>query len=93
VRDLTGTRLGHYEVKERLGVGGMAVVYRAVQSSLGREVALKVLAPALSEDQEFLKRFENEARTLASLDHPNILAIIDFDTVEGTTFLLSLIHI
>jgi len=87
VRDLTGTRLGHYEVKERLGVGGMAVVYRAVQSSLGREVALKVLAPALTEDQEFLKRFENEARTLASLDHPNILAIIDFDTVEGTTFL------
>jgi serine/threonine-protein kinase len=87
VRDLTGTRLGHYEVKERLGVGGMAVVYRAVQSSLGREVALKVLAPALTEDVEFLKRFENEARSLASLDHPNILAIIDFDTIEGTTFL------
>jgi Protein kinase domain len=87
VRDLTGTTLGHYEVKERLGVGGMAVVYRAVQSSLGREVALKVLAPALTEDSEFLKRFENEARVLASLDHPNILAIIDFDTVDGVTFL------
>lgn len=87
MRDLTGTRLGHYEVKERLGVGGMAVVYRAVQSSLGREVALKVLAPALTEDPEFLMRFENEARTLASLDHPNILAIIDFDTIDGTTFL------
>jgi Protein kinase domain len=87
VRDLTGTTLGHYEVKERLGVGGMAVVYRAVQSSLGREVALKVLAPALTEDTEFLRRFENEARTLASLDHPNILAIIDFDTIDGVTFL------
>jgi serine/threonine protein kinase len=87
VRDLTGTRLGHYEVKERLGVGGMAAVYRAVQSSLGREVALKVLSPALTEDEEFQKRFANEARALASLDHPNILAIIDFDTIEGTTFL------
>ena len=87
MRDLTGTRLGNYEVQEQLGVGGMAVVYRAVQSSLGREVALKVLAPALTEDSEFLKRFENEARTLASLDHPNILAIIDFDTVDGVTFL------
>src|SRR5947209_17571380 len=65
----------------------MAVVYRAVQSSLGREVALKVLAPALTADTEFLRRFENEARTLASLDHPNILAIIDFDTIDGTTFL------
>jgi serine/threonine-protein kinase len=87
VRDLTGTRIGHYEVKERLGSGGMAVVYRAVQSSLGREVALKVLAPAVTEDEEFLKRFENEARALASLDHPNILAIIDLDTIDGTTFL------
>ena len=87
VRDLTGTSLGRYEVKERLGAGGMAVVYRAVQSSLGREVALKVLAPALTEDDEFLRRFENEARALASLDHPNILAIIDFDTIDGTTFL------
>jgi eukaryotic-like serine/threonine-protein kinase len=87
VRDLTGTRLGNYEVKERLGVGGMAVVYRAVQSKLGREVALKVLAPALAEDDEFLKRFENEARALASLDHPNILTIIDFDTIDETTFL------
>jgi eukaryotic-like serine/threonine-protein kinase len=87
VRDLTGTRLGHYEVKEQLGVGGMAVVYRAVQASLGREVALKVLAPSLTEDEEFLRRFENEARALASLDHPNILAIIDFDSIDGTTFL------
>ena len=87
MRDLTGTTLGHYEVQERLGVGGMAEVYRAIQTSLGREVALKVLTPSLVEDETFLKRFENEARTLASLDHPNILPIFDFDRTDGVAFL------
>lgn len=87
MRDLTGTVLGHYEVQERLGVGGMAEVYRAIQTSLGREVALKVLTPSLVEDETFLKRFENEARTLASLDHPNILPIYDFDRADGVAFL------
>jgi eukaryotic-like serine/threonine-protein kinase len=87
MRDLTGSRLGNYEVAERLGVGGMAVVYRAVQSTLGREVALKVLSPALTEDDRFSRRFESEARTLARLDHPNILAVIDFETIDGVTFL------
>jgi len=79
VRDLTGTTLGHHEIKERLGAGGMAVVYRAIQQPLGREVALKVLAPALVAEPGFSQRFENEARALAALDHPNILPIYDFD--------------
>lgn len=87
VRDLTGTVFGHYEVKQRLGMGGMAVVYLAVQQPLGREVALKALRPTLAEDGEFIGRFQVEAKTLARLEHPNILPIYDFDTIDGVTFL------
>jgi serine/threonine protein kinase len=75
MKDLTGTRVGSYEIVERLGGGGMAVVYRAVQQPLGREVALKALSPELFQDDGFVKRFEAEAKTLAKLDHPNILPI------------------
>ena len=87
MKDLTGTRLGQYEIVERLGGGGMAVVYRAVQQPLGREVALKALSPELFQDEGFVKRFETEAKTLAKLDHPNILPIYDFEVLEGVAFL------
>ena len=87
MKDLTGTRLGQYEIVERLGGGGMAVVYRAVQQPLGREVALKALSPELFQDEGFVKRFETEAKTLAKLDHPNILPIYDFEVTEGVAFL------
>jgi serine/threonine protein kinase len=87
VRDLTGTRLGQYEIVERLGGGGMAVVYRAVQQPLGREVALKALSSELFQDEGFVKRFETEAKTLAKLDHPNILPIYDFEVLDGSAFL------
>jgi serine/threonine protein kinase len=87
VKDLTGTRLGQYEIVERLGGGGMAVVYRAVQQPLGREVALKALSSELFQDDGFVKRFETEAKTLAKLDHPNILPIYDFEVLEGSAFL------
>ncbi len=87
MRDLTGRRLGNYEVRERLGAGGMAVVYRAVQHPLNREVALKALTPALVEDPGFIQRFELEARTLARLDHPNILLIYDFGVSEGVVYI------
>lgn len=87
MKDLTGTRLGQYEIVERLGGGGMAVVYRAVQQPLGREVALKALSPELFEDEGFVKRFEAEAKTLARLDHPNILTIYDFEINEGVAYL------
>ena len=87
MKDLTGTRVGQYEIVERLGGGGMAVVYRAVQQPLGREVALKALSPELFQDDGFVKRFETEAKTLAKLDHPNILPIYDFEVTEGVTFL------
>ncbi len=87
MKDLTGTRLGQYEIVERLGGGGMAVVYRAVQQPLGREVALKALSSELFQDEGFVKRFESEAKTLARLDHPNILPIYDFEVLDGTAFL------
>ena len=83
MKDLTGTRVGQYEIVERLGGGGMAVVYRAVQQPLGREVALKALSPELFQDDGFVKRFETEAKTLAKLDHPNILPIYDFEVTAG----------
>ena len=87
MKDLTGTRVGSYEIVERLGGGGMAVVYRAVQQPLGREVALKALSPELFQDDGFVKRFEAEAKTLAKLDHPNILPIYDFELTEGLAYL------
>src|SRR5438477_354450 len=87
MKDLTGTRVGSYEIVERLGGGGMAVVYRAVQQPLGREVALKALSPELFQDDGFVKRFETEAKTLARLDHPNILPIYDFEVIDGNAFL------
>ena len=87
MKDLTGTRLGQYEIVERLGGGGMAVVYRAVQQPLGREIALKALSSELFQDEGFVKRFETEAKTLAKLDHPNILPIYDFEVMDGNTFL------
>jgi len=87
VKDLTGTRVGQYEIVERLGGGGMAVVYRAVQQPLGREVALKALSSELFQDDGFVKRFETEAKTLAKLDHPNILPIYDFEMNDGVAYL------
>jgi protein kinase-like protein len=87
MKDLTGTRLAQYEIVERLGGGGMAVVYRAVQQPLGREVALKALSSELFQDEGFVKRFETEAKTLAKLDHPNILPIYDFEVIDGNAFL------
>ena len=67
-----GTKLGHYEVVSSLGAGGMGEVYRARDTKLGREVAIKLLLEEVSADPERLARFDREARVLASLNHPNI---------------------
>ena len=75
--DLIGRKLGNYEIVEELGRGGMAAVYRAHQPSLNRDVAIKVLAPQLSFDQQFVERFQREARAAAKLRHPNIVVIHD----------------
>jgi len=72
---LTGARLGVYHVQERIGVGGMGEVYRARDTRLGRDVAIKILPPAFTADPDRLARFEREARVLAALNHPNIAAI------------------
>ncbi len=72
-----GVEIPGYELREILGKGGMGEVWRGVQRSLGREVAIKILPPKLAKDPEFVTRFEKEATALASLSHPNIIQIID----------------
>ena len=72
-----GTRLGPYDVLSPLGAGGMGEVYRARDTRLGREVAVKALPAALSKDPDRLRRFEQEARAVSALNHPNILTIHD----------------
>ena len=67
-----GTRLGSYEVSTQIGVGGMGEVYRATDTNLKRQVAIKVLPPAVAGDAERLARFQREAEVLAQLNHPNI---------------------
>ena len=81
-----GSRLGPYEILSPLGAGGMGVVYRARDSRLGREVAVKVLPPEVAHDPDRVARFEREARAVAALSHPNILSIHDFDTSGGIAF-------
>jgi serine/threonine protein kinase len=86
----TGTKLGPYEVLSPLGAGGMGEVYRARDPRLGREVAVKVLPSAFSENAEKLARFEQEARAAGALNHPNILAIYDVGTNgSGTPYVVS----
>ena len=70
-----GTRIGGYEIVALLGAGGMGEVYRARDARLGRDVAIKVLAPQITANADAVARFEREARALASLNHPNIAAI------------------
>ena len=84
-----GSRLGPYEIVAPLGAGGMGEVYRARDTRLGREVAVKVLPPAVASDVERLKRFEQEARATAALSHPNILALYDVGTYEGSPYLVT----
>jgi hypothetical protein len=84
-----GTKLGDYEVKGLLGSGGMGEVYRARDTRLGREVAIKVLPGYLSQDPDRLRRFEQEARAAAALNHPNILAVFQMGTYEGAPYLVS----
>ena len=85
----SGTKLGPYEIVAPLGAGGMGEVYRARDMRLGRDVAIKVLPEALAKDADRLRRFEQEARTIAALSHPNILGIHDIGAHEGAPFLVS----
>jgi len=81
-----GTRVGPYEVLAPLGAGGMGEVFRAHDTRLAREVAIKVLPSRLAQDGDALARFEREAKAVAALSHPNILAIFDFGQQDGTAY-------
>src|ERR1700730_8272096 len=85
----SGTKLGPYEIVSLLGAGGMGEVYRARDSRLRREVAIKVLPRALSLDADRMRRFEQEALSTAALNHPNILAVFDIGTSEGSPYVVS----
>ena len=82
-----GTRLGTYEILTRIGAGGMGELYRARDSRLRREVALKVLPDAFSRDPDRLARFEREARAVAGLNHPNIVVLYTIEDTDGVRFL------
>jgi Tol biopolymer transport system component len=85
----SGTKLGPYEIIAPIGAGGMGEIYRARDTRLGREVALKVLPESFSRDADRLRRFEQEARSVAALSHPNILAIHDIGEQDGSPFIVS----
>src|SRR5262245_10180411 len=83
----TGQTIGHYNIVGVLGVGGMGEVYRARDSKLGRDVALKILPPEVAGDRERLSRFEREARAAAALTHPNIVTVHSVEQASGLHFL------
>lgn len=84
-----GSKLGPYEIQSQLGAGGMGEVYRAMDTRLGRIVAVKVLSESLANDADRLQRFEHEARVLSALNHPNLLSIFDVGAQNGIHYLVS----
>ena len=85
----SGTKLGPYEIQSPLGAGGMGEVYRARDTRLAREVAIKVLPEAFARDADRLQRFEHEARVVSTVNHPNILAIHDVGSQANLHYLVS----
>src|SRR6185503_8163533 len=85
---MIGTKLAHYEITSHLGTGGMGEVYQAIDSKLGRSVAIKLLPEAFTHDSDRLARFEREARVLASLNHSNIAAIHGLEEAGVRKFLV-----
>src|SRR5437763_5114640 len=85
----SGSRLGPYEIGEMIGHGGMGEVYRASDTRLGRDVAIKVLSSHLASDPSSLARFAREARAVAALSHPNIVAVFDVGSEGDTQFVVT----
>lgn len=88
MEDLSGRQFGPYRIVEPLGEGGMAAVYKAYQPGVDRYVAVKVLPRQLTSEEQFVKRFEQEARLLANLQHPHILPVFDFGQSNGYTYIV-----
>src|SRR5215831_14886661 len=84
-----GTRLGPYEIRSKIGEGGMGEVYRARDEKLNRDVAIKVLPFAVSADKDRLARFEQEAQAAGALNHPNILVIYHIEAHGGSPYMVS----
>src|SRR5579863_9068346 len=83
-----GTQLGSYEIIAQIGAGGMGEVYKAHDTKLGRDVAIKILPEAFAHDTDRLSRFQREAKMLAALNHPNIATIHGLEHSDGTHFLI-----
>src|SRR5215472_16325111 len=81
--------IAQYTIVSKIGEGGMGEVWRARDTRLAREVAIKILPAKLSNDQDRLKRFEQEARATSALNHPNILTVYDVGTHEGTPYIVA----
>ncbi|MCL4302245.1 MAG: protein kinase [Anaerolineae bacterium] len=88
MKDLIGITLGQYEIREKIGQGGMAQVYKAFQPSLNRFVAVKILPPILAEEAGFTERFQREAQAIARLQHPNILQVYDYGVQDNYNYLV-----
>src|SRR5580692_10549477 len=86
---VSGTKLGPFEIQSPLGAGGMGEVYRAQDTRLGRDVAVKVLPQSFASDTDRLRRFEQEARAVAALNHPNILAVHDIGSQDGIRYIVT----
>ena len=86
--DLTGQRLGQYQILARVGKGSVSTIYKAYQPKLDRYVAIKVLSPHVVDEEGFLERFTQEARAVAQLDHPNIVPVYDFDQVGDIAYIV-----
>ena len=81
-------RIGNCQILEELASGGMAVVYRGVQDTLGRTVAVKALKSSVASEEQIVTRFEREAQSLATLQHENIISVYDFHRERGALFII-----